>query len=183
MPVLSVAFSPDGQQVASGNWEGELRIWDAKKGRLLKTILLPKGSRGRITSIDFSPDSKQIVCNCEGVDLRIWDVASGKDLLAIREPVVDVEFSPDGKRIVFCHKNKIETLDLDYDREKEIAKQLKEGRVPERKLASKEASLVKPVPPPVTLRGHQRNVRGIAVSNDGKLIVSVATTIRWCFGM
>ena len=33
-----VAFSPDGRLLATGSWAGVLRIWDARTGRLLRTV-------------------------------------------------------------------------------------------------------------------------------------------------
>ena len=40
-PVTSVAFSPDGNTIASGSMGNTLRLWNAKTGELLKTLTGP----------------------------------------------------------------------------------------------------------------------------------------------
>lgn len=42
-PVYSVAFSPDGEYLASGSLDQSLHIWSVKEGRILKTF---RGSGG-----------------------------------------------------------------------------------------------------------------------------------------
>jgi WD40 repeat protein len=36
--VQSVAFSPDGQTLASGSWDNTVRLWRVADGRLLRTL-------------------------------------------------------------------------------------------------------------------------------------------------
>ncbi len=55
--VISVAFSPDGQQVVSGSSDKTVRLWDAVTGKPLQTL---KGHTGWVNSVAFSPTSRQV---------------------------------------------------------------------------------------------------------------------------
>jgi len=62
--VSCVAFSPDGEYVASSSEDlfnpfkfGEVKVWDAEKGEELKTL---KQHTGAVRSVSFSPDGKRL---------------------------------------------------------------------------------------------------------------------------
>jgi WD40 repeat protein len=56
--VESVAFSPDGQTLATGDANGSAYVWDVAAAKLLTTLTDP-GSAG-INSVAFSPDGKTL---------------------------------------------------------------------------------------------------------------------------
>ena len=104
--VNSIAFSPDGKMLASGErystseglrWGGRIRLWDVSTGRHLRTL------EGQITvnSVSFSPDGKILASGGDSVNepIRLWDVSTGRHLhtLGDRMGVQSVSFSPDGK--------------------------------------------------------------------------------------
>jgi WD40 repeat protein/serine/threonine protein kinase len=98
--VWSVAFSPDGKQIASGAWDGTLKLWDTATGKAIHTM---QGDPNWVMGVAFSPDGKRLVSGgfYSGV-LKVWDVATGRELLNVRGHrgfVNCVAFSPDGKRI------------------------------------------------------------------------------------
>ena len=41
--VYSLALSPDGKTVASGSWDGEVRLWNLPDGKPARTILAAPG--------------------------------------------------------------------------------------------------------------------------------------------
>ena len=97
-PVLSVAFSPDSTKLASGSWDGTIRLWNVSTGTNTATLT---GHAAEVRSVAFSPDGKTLA-SAGGRDLtiKLWDVASGNNTRTMRghkEIVASVAFSPDGK--------------------------------------------------------------------------------------
>ncbi|HNT11181.1 MAG TPA: caspase family protein [Spirochaetota bacterium] len=64
----SLAFSPDGNELAGALWDNTIRIWN-RNGILLRTC---HGHTGKITSIAFSADGHTIVSSSEDKTIRIW---------------------------------------------------------------------------------------------------------------
>ncbi len=73
--VNQVAFSPDGETIATGSNDNTIRLWDAQTGELLNVL---EGHQGRINRLVFSPDSTWLVSGADDNTLRRWDVASGE---------------------------------------------------------------------------------------------------------
>ena len=98
-PVMSVAFSPDGQRLASGSNDQTVKIWDSATGKELFTL---KGHAGWVTSAAFSPDGQRLASASWDQTVKIWDSATGKELLALKghaDRVTSVAFSPNGQRL------------------------------------------------------------------------------------
>ncbi len=98
--VRAVAFSPDGQTILTGCYDGTARLWDAATGR---PIGQPLAHSGRVTSVAFSPDGKTILTGGQDKTARLWDAATGRPIgqpLAHSGAVWSVAFSPDGKTIL-----------------------------------------------------------------------------------
>jgi WD40 repeat protein/tRNA A-37 threonylcarbamoyl transferase component Bud32 len=121
-PVSSAAFSPDGRKVVTADGKG--RIWDARTGRLLRT--LPADRDHPIDEAVLSPDSRRVATWTpnrkrnfpfgEATDargrhtilptpwaaVRIWDAATGRQVAVLEghgQGVNAVAFNPNGTRL------------------------------------------------------------------------------------
>jgi WD40 repeat protein len=107
--VLSVAFSTDGQLLASGSLEcehgkrsGAVRIWDARLGAVKQTL---KAHRDAVTFLTFSPADRVLASGGLDDTVRLWDVRTGElaRTLKVAVPkwsgVLQFAFSPDGKTL------------------------------------------------------------------------------------
>jgi WD40 repeat protein len=75
---ISVAFSPNGQILASGGPGSTIRLWDMRARKELKTL---SGQLfDAVSSVAFSPDGKTLASAHENGVIRLWDIASGREL-------------------------------------------------------------------------------------------------------
>lgn len=99
-PVTSVALSPNGHLIASGSYDGTIRLWDTLKG-IASGVL--EGQSKYVQSIAFSPDGMLIASGSDDHTIRIWEVKShsavGVPLEGHSDYVQSVAFSPDGMLI------------------------------------------------------------------------------------
>ncbi|MCU1266180.1 MAG: (Myosin heavy-chain) kinase [Acidobacteria bacterium] len=75
---VSVAFSPNGQILASGGPGSTIKLWDLRARKELKTLSTQFFEV--VSSVAFSPDGKTLASGYESGTIRLWDIASGKEL-------------------------------------------------------------------------------------------------------
>jgi WD40 repeat protein/serine/threonine protein kinase len=99
--VLSVDYSPDGQQIASASADGTIRLWDVASGALVHRL---SGHSAAVNEVHFSADGTRLISASADGSLRLWDVASGEFLLAARTldniAVLSAIFSPTGDAVL-----------------------------------------------------------------------------------
>ena len=72
--VFSVAFSPDGNILASGNNDGTVRLWDVATHHQIGNPLV--GHIGPVHSVAFSPDGKTLASGSSDQTVRFWNVTA-----------------------------------------------------------------------------------------------------------
>ncbi|HAA29775.1 MAG TPA: hypothetical protein DCE56_21360 [Cyanobacteria bacterium UBA8553] len=72
--VNSVAFSPDGQTLASSSADyykkdKTIKLWSVRTGEVIKTL---KGDCGSVNCIAFSPDGQLLVSGSGDGTIKLW---------------------------------------------------------------------------------------------------------------
>jgi WD40 repeat protein/serine/threonine protein kinase len=149
--LLSVAFSPDSQQVAAAGEEGVIRVWDVATGEVTSTF---RGHTDTIYSLAFSPNGYEIASGSADLTARIWDLRAPTDHVAVlypdpRTPVTSVVFSPDGRTLATAD-SQISLWDL-------------AARTPIARM-----------------NAHRNHIHSVAFSLDGEVVASASsdTTVR-----
>ena len=102
----TVAFSPDGRQLAAGT-DGVVKVWDWKNRQLLHSL---PGHEKNAISVAFSRDGRRLASASTGEGVNLWDTQTGgpplRTFLAPPHPVSALAFSPDGGRLAEASFNR-----------------------------------------------------------------------------
>jgi WD40 repeat protein len=150
--VNSVAYSPDGQRLASVS--GTVRIWDSATGKELFCLKGNTALHAHSRSVAFSPDGQRLAAGMEDRTVKIWDGSTGKELLALKghaSTVFSVAFSPDGQRLATAS-------DFDWI-----------GRSNDQTVKIWDSTTGKEL---IALNGHAGGVTSVAFSPDGKRLAT-----------
>ncbi|PSN59031.1 hypothetical protein BS50DRAFT_682489 [Corynespora cassiicola Philippines] len=104
--VVSVAFSPDSQRLASASRDSTVKIWDPTSGKCLQTL---ESYSHVVMSVAFSPDSQRLASASWDKTVKIWDSTSGHCLQTLEghsDWVTSVAFSPDSQRLASASEDK-----------------------------------------------------------------------------
>ncbi|KAF5351362.1 hypothetical protein D9758_008072 [Tetrapyrgos nigripes] len=102
--VNSVAFSPDGSQLACGSGS-KVHIWNTATGKL--AVELEGNTDSMVESVAFSPVGSQLASGSEK-GIQIWNTATGKSEVELKghtSRVRSVAFSCDGSRLASGSRN------------------------------------------------------------------------------
>ncbi|KAI8649765.1 hypothetical protein NCS55_01439400 [Fusarium keratoplasticum] len=99
--VTSVAFSADGQRLASGSDDKTVKVWDAATGACVQTL---EGHGYSVTSVAFSADGQRLASGSHDGTVKVWDAATGAYVQTLEghghgHLVASVAFSADGQRL------------------------------------------------------------------------------------
>jgi WD40 repeat protein len=100
----AAAFSPDAKYLVTAGQtrdrqrRGTARIWEARTGRLVKSL----PHTGQVYTVEFSPDGRHVLTCSDGGSF-VWDVEKGAMLLELARQHSGgyyAAYSPDGSRFV-----------------------------------------------------------------------------------
>ncbi|KDN36145.1 hypothetical protein RSAG8_11026, partial [Rhizoctonia solani AG-8 WAC10335] len=105
--VLSIAFSPDGFQFASGLSDGNIHVYPTQKGNLVLDPL--KGHTHYVTTVAFSPNGLFLASGSLDGSIRIWNVNSGQTignpLQGHTGGLLSVSYSPNGTHLASASRD------------------------------------------------------------------------------
>ncbi len=96
-PVGGAAPSPDGSLLATAGGDGTVVLWSLATGTPARTLT---GHAAAVNAVVFSSDGLRLASASEDQKVKVWDVASGSVLMTLNghaTGVKDVAFSPDGR--------------------------------------------------------------------------------------
>jgi WD40 repeat protein/serine/threonine protein kinase len=163
-PVTSVAYRPDGKQVATIGNDQTLRLWGSATGRelaLFRAEVTPP-NLDRDAHVAYSPDGSRVASSAgwgsqiekwagqgSAGTSRLWEASTGKEIAVLANwqgSIRPAAFSPDGKRVAVGSQEFVHLCDA----------------VTGRRLA--------------VLGPHAQSVERLAYSPDGKRIASATQT-------
>ncbi|MCP4702320.1 MAG: hypothetical protein GY862_36490 [Gammaproteobacteria bacterium] len=146
--IYALTLSLDGALLASGDAQGEIRLWSVESGEAVRTLRGHTDMIGEVGGLAFSPDGRWLASGSHDKTARLWDVETGESLRELhghQAQVTGVAFSPDGKRLA--------TGSLD------------------KHILIWDSATGRPVQ---LLRGHDNYVFGLAFSPDGLQLASAS---------
>jgi WD40 repeat protein len=101
--IISIAFSPCGNRIASGSCDTTVRVWNLLSDA--ESLVLPAHEQD-VACIAFSHDGRRIASGSLDKTVRLWNTTSGAQIIPTlrghKECVNAVAFSPDGTKLASC---------------------------------------------------------------------------------
>lgn len=94
----NLCFSSEGNRLATSQWNGKVKVWDATNGRELLTF---SGHKEPVLALAFH-GNRLASAGMDGV-VKVWDATTGDELLTLRGHtgfITGLAFDQDGNRLV-----------------------------------------------------------------------------------
>lgn len=110
--ILSLAFSQDGNTLASSGKDNTVRLWDVSEGQPIGT---PQSTRSNVLTLQFTPDGSLLALGGESGRVQLADPFTSRfsTLMEQDGPILKVQFAEDGNTLNIVGKNgSLVTFDL-----------------------------------------------------------------------
>ena len=118
----SLAFSPQGNWLAAGSRDGNLRLWkaaDLLAGQAAAPVLKVLAHKKGVNAVLFSPDGQRLATGGNDAVARIWDPEKGTltgMTIGGSFAVPSIAFTPDGMELAVVNGDKVRLREVGSER-------------------------------------------------------------------
>ncbi len=97
--ITGVAWSPNGQILASSSYDKTIKLWNIQTGQAVLTLKGQTGHKDAVTSVTWRSDGLVLTSGSIGGAIKLWNALSGELIRTLQEHtsyVGSVAWSPDG---------------------------------------------------------------------------------------
>jgi WD40 repeat protein len=167
--IWTIAFSPDGKTMASSGEDAVIKIWDVATGQLINAL---RAHDWAVLTLAFSLDGKTLASGGGNKIVRLWQTSNWQLLDTLdgdSQSVYALVFSPDSKTLISVGRDKNALGEvLQYHVKDSSGTKSDDNGVTIRIWDVQSRQFLQ------ALSRHSKGVRSLALSHDGKWLVSAS---------